>query len=83
MIQIDDGKFTILNIGFNGDSEKMVEFESRVSDGKSEGNVLFMDVANDTLHNAGEYLPLVLDKEELKVYIRFLQGNLKIMEDRD
>lgn len=44
----------------------------RLSDFESEGHELFMDFQDDIFERTGDYIPICLDKPELKQLIDFL-----------
>ena len=63
--------FTIINEAFNGENG-WVELTCRVSDMKSEGEHVFIDVTDSKVCKNGSFAPITLDKSDLEQFIKFL-----------
>jgi len=83
----DDCKvLTILDENINSskyhDPNGYVQSEYRIFDGKSEGTGLCISVFDSQVAKDGRYSPHDLSKEELKVFISFLQECLTEIEQQ-
>lgn len=83
MIQVEENVFTILQEGIRTQHNKdggFVELEARVSEGRN--CALEILVANETIFESGDYLPLDLTETELTEFIEFLNKQLTKVKER-
>lgn len=80
MIQIQNNQFTCLCDGWSG--KHFTEMKCLKSSDEDEFNVLFIDIETDMPKKENDkyhFAPIVLEKEELKQFISYLQSVYDVM----